>query len=85
MPCWRGSGCRPSVARREYLPARRARWAELLAWTALTLRQDEATEDAWMDFALVAHELLGDRPLADIPLMTSVAGKTVDAWVSRLI
>ncbi|WP_146002654.1 hypothetical protein [Telmatospirillum siberiense] len=67
----------------KYLPARRARWAELLAWTALTLRQDESTEEDWMNFALVAHEILGDRPLADIPVMTKIAGKTVEAWQSR--
>ncbi|HLN23965.1 MAG TPA: hypothetical protein VK558_08275 [Patescibacteria group bacterium] len=68
----------------KYLPARRARWAELLAWNALTLRQDEATEDDWMDFALVANELLGDRPLSEIPLMTVIAEKTVGAWETRL-
>jgi hypothetical protein len=68
----------------EYLPSRRAHWAELLAWTALTLRQDEATEDDWMGFALVARELLGDRPLAEIPLMTMIAKETVQAWRSRL-
>ena len=67
----------------QFLPARRARWAELLAWTALTLRQDEATEDDWMDFALVAQCLLENRPLDTIPLMVTVAEKTVDAWKSR--
>ncbi|HXP98235.1 MAG TPA: hypothetical protein VN809_16095 [Telmatospirillum sp.] len=68
----------------KYLPARRIRWAVLLAWTALSLRHDESTEDDWMDFALVSHEILGDRPLADIPVMTMIAGKTVEAWESRL-
>ena len=68
----------------QYLPARRARWAELLAWTALTLRQDESTEDDWMDIALVARELLGDRPLAEIPLIAVIARKTVEAAEARL-
>ena len=67
-----------------YLPARRARWAELVAWTAMTLRHDEETGDDWMDFALVAAELLGDRPLADIPVMVAVAGKTAGVREARL-
>jgi hypothetical protein len=68
----------------EHLSTRRARWAELLAWMALTLRQDETTEDDWMEFALVARELMGDRPLSNIPLMTVIADKTVEAWEARL-
>jgi hypothetical protein len=67
----------------EYLPTRRLRWAEILAWTALTLRHDEAMEDTWIDLVLVARELLSDRPLVDIPLMTFVAAMTVEAWKSR--
>jgi hypothetical protein len=68
----------------QYLSTRRARWAETLAWTALALRRDEAMEKRWVDFALVARELLGDRPLTDIPLMASIAAMTVEAWESRL-
>ncbi len=75
---------RTALVMDKHLPARRARWAELLGWTALTLRQDESTEDDWIDFVLVARELLGDRPLVDIPLMTAIAGKTVDVWGARL-
>lgn len=67
----------------EFLPARRARWAELLVWTALTLRQDEGTEDDWKGLALVAQCLLENRPLDTIPLMITVAEKTVDAWKTR--
>ena len=67
----------------EFLPARRARWAEILAWTALTLKHDELMADSWIDLALVARELLGDRPLADIPFMAYVAAMTVEAWKSR--
>jgi hypothetical protein len=65
------------------LPARRARWAELLAWTALTLRQAETTAEAWMDFALLSRELLGNRPLTEIPLMTAIAEMTVGTWQLR--
>ena len=68
----------------EYLPARRARWAELLAWSALMLRQDSATGETWIDLALVSRELLGDRPLAEIPIMSVIAKQTVAAWQSRL-
>ena len=74
---------RAALVLEEYLPARRARWAEILVWTALTLRHDEAMADSWIDLALVARELLGDRPLGDIPLMAFVAAMTVEAWKSR--
>jgi hypothetical protein len=74
---------RAALILEEYLPTRRLRWAEILAWTALTLRHDEAMEDTWIDLVLVARELLSDRPLVDIPLMTFVAAMTVEAWKSR--
>jgi hypothetical protein len=74
---------RAALVLEEYLPTRRARWAEILAWTALTLRHDEAMEDRWIDVALVARELLSDRPLADIPLMTFIATMTVEVWNAR--
>ena len=58
------------------LQSHRRRWAELLAWTALGLksRSDGA---AWQDLAVVAREILGDRPLGEIPLMQSIAATTV--------
>ena len=68
----------------DYLPGRRRAWAELIAWTALTLRQDEATADDWLALALVARELLGDRKLTEIPAMTAIARKTADAQQARL-
>jgi hypothetical protein len=68
----------------EHLPGRRRAWAELMAWTALTLRQDEATQDDWLPFALVARELLGDRKLTEIPVMVSVARNTAEALQARL-
>ena len=41
---------------RDLLPARRARWAELLAWTAKAA-QDQVEEDEYIGFALVGREL----------------------------
>ncbi len=67
-----------------YLPGRRRYWAEIMARTALALRQDEATADDWLALALVAGELLGDRKLAEIPAMTAIARKTLDARAARL-
>ena len=62
----------------QILPIRRARWAELLAWTALALRAAE--NSAWTELALVAHELGGERPLKDIPLAGFIARNTVEAY-----
>ena len=58
------------------LQEHRRRWAELLAWTALGIksRSDGA---AWQDLAVVAREILGGRPLGEIPLMRSIATTTV--------
>ncbi|MDR7040313.1 truncated hemoglobin YjbI [Methylobacterium sp. BE186] len=67
---------------REILPARRARWAELLAWTARAA-QDQVEDDDWIDLALVAQELLGGRPLAGIPVAAWIASNTVAALSSR--
>ena len=66
------------------LPARRTFWAERCAWMAATLKEG-ATEgdDAWRDFALVAHDLVGQRPLAEIPLVARIAAATVEAFEER--
>lgn len=63
----------------EYLPARRLRWAEISGWMAALMRQEDGNED-WPAFALVAAELCGERPLAEIPIMSRIASATVDAW-----
>ncbi|WP_336491556.1 hypothetical protein [Methylobacterium nigriterrae] len=67
---------------REILPARRARWAELLAWTAKAAR-DELEGDEWVDLVLVARELLGERSLAEIPVAAWIAKNTVAALSGR--
>lgn len=62
----------------ELLPRRRRKWAELIGWTAATLKADE-TNRGWEAFAVVARELLADRPLAEIPVMRAIAERTVEA------
>lgn len=64
------------------LPGRSQRWAELLAWSALMLHEEDLNED-WSDFALVAGEIHGGRPLREIPVMYRVALATVEAWQAR--
>jgi hypothetical protein len=39
--------------------------------------------DLWEHFALVARELLGDRPLSQIPVMSVIARQTVESWRER--
>lgn len=65
----------------DYLPGRRAVWADRCAWAALALR--EAEEEDWVDFALVARELSGDRPIPEIPLMSVVAATSVQAFATQ--
>ena len=58
------------------LQARRRRWAELVAWMALSLKHQQTSAD-WQGFAIVAVELLGARPLNEIGLMKVVADTTL--------
>lgn len=67
----------------KYLPSRRLRWAETLAWMALTLRYDPSNNGNWSKLALVAREIASERPLAEIPLMVRLAGTTLEAWQNR--
>ncbi|MGB8843733.1 MAG: hypothetical protein WCC64_21995 [Aliidongia sp.] len=64
----------------QYLPTRRARWAEILGWAALIMKHDRTAAALWVDFALVAREILSGRPLSEIPLMVAIAAITVEAW-----
>jgi hypothetical protein len=49
-----------------------------------TLREGADEEDnTWSDFALVARDLLGERPLEGIPLATRIATATVEAFEQR--
>ena len=69
---------REEAALRALISPQRERWAELLAWTAKAA-EDEVEGDERIDFALVARELLGDRPWAEIPLAVWIAKNTVAA------
>ena len=64
----------------EVLPARREAWAERLVLLVLWLR--DSTEGAlpaehWQDCAVLAHELLAGRPLAELPAMVAIAERSV--------
>lgn len=66
-----------------YLPQRRERWASQCAWTAALLKEQAADGDLlpmWTTFALVARDIAGSVPLSEIPLMTTIAEATLDAW-----
>src|SRR5215469_10507523 len=65
----------------QLLPTRRKFWAERCAWMAATLKEGAAEgDDTWCDFALVARDLVGQRPLAEIPLAARIATATVEAF-----
>ena len=67
---------REEAVLQDILPAQRVRWAELLAWTAKAA-EDELEGNSCIDFALVARELFGDRPLSEIPIAVWIAKHTV--------
>ncbi len=60
------------------MPAHRLKWADIIAWTALLLRQGR--DRNWPAFALVAAAVAGQHPLADIPIMTRIAALSLEAW-----
>jgi hypothetical protein len=55
----------------------RRRWAEVLAWTAFTAKQQVDGPD-WRDLAIVARDLLSNRSLDHIPLAKHIAEQTVE-------
>jgi hypothetical protein len=68
----------------QLLPTRRTFWAERCAWMAATLKEGAAEgDDTWRDFALVARDLVGQRPLDEIPLAARIATATVEAFEQR--
>lgn len=56
--------------------ANRQRWGEMLAWTALTSRQ-QVVGPNWQQMAIVARELLGDRPIEEFPIARHIAEQSV--------
>jgi hypothetical protein len=66
------------------IEAQRDWWAELVAWMALCLRQEDQIEEwedsdqrPWLSFAIVAREILNGRPLAEIPAMRQIAERSL--------
>jgi hypothetical protein len=58
------------------LQSRRRRWAEVVAWTSLCLKHQPGNAD-WQGFAILARELLGQRPLDEIGIMRVIADTTL--------
>jgi hypothetical protein len=60
------------------------RRAERCAWMAATLKEAAPEGDnTWSEFALVARDLSGKKPLETIPLARRIAGATVEAFEQR--
>jgi hypothetical protein len=59
------------------LQSRRRYWAEIAAWTALGLQHRSGGGD-WEGFAILARELIGQRPLDEIGIMHMVAATSLD-------
>jgi hypothetical protein len=81
-----GKGLRSRRARRDQhiavllagpLQSRRRRWAEIAAWTALSLKHRPGNGD-WQSFAILANELLGQRPLDEIGIMKVIASNSLE-------
>ena len=66
----------------QVIEPQRRRWGEVLAWTAL-IAVDGAEKDTVTAFAIVAREIMGERPVAAIPLLLGIAEATVEAWRQR--
>jgi hypothetical protein len=58
------------------LQERRRNWAQLVAWTAFAMKH-ESRDSNWQDFAIVAREILGGRPLSEIPFMHTIGEATM--------
>jgi len=68
----------------QLLPARRLFWAERCALIAATLKEAASEGDStWSEFALVAQDLVGAKPVDTIPLARRIAAATVEAFEER--
>ncbi len=65
------------------LPGRRNFWAERCAWTAAVLKESAEDDETWIDFALVARDLVDGCALEAMPLAAQIAAATVEAFVHR--
>ena len=66
----------------EILPARREIWAERLLLTTLWLQTGSgdaspADNERWQDCAVLAHELLAGRKMAELPAMVAIAERSI--------
>jgi hypothetical protein len=51
---------------------------------AATLKEaSDEGDPTWREFALVARDLVGERPLEEIPLAARIAAATVEAFEQR--
>jgi hypothetical protein len=66
----------------QVLEPRRRKWAERFLWTALWLQQRPDQDQLWPGFFLVGRELGRGRPVADMPVMRSLADLTLAAKCS---
>lgn len=57
----------------------RRQWAEKLAWMALFTKAITDADTPWREFAIVARELLTDKPIGEIGLMRRIAEQTLEA------
>ena len=65
----------------EVLPKYRNVWAERFLLMALWARaaKDRIRNERMGDFVILAHQLAGDRPLTDIPIMAGIAESSIRA------
>ena len=63
------------------LPKYRNVWAERFLLMALWARaaKDRIRNERMGDFVILAHQLAGDRPLTDIPIMAGIAESSIRA------
>lgn len=72
------------VLMEEVLAAKRQVWAERLLWMALWAEAVKGRrKPPWKNFAVLARELRGERPLEAIPLMRAVAERSVYSALQR--
>ena len=63
-------------------PHQRQRWAQIFAWTALSLKH-AATDTDYVDHVLIAREIIGTADLAGIPIFKYIAKSTAGAFAQR--
>jgi len=69
----------------DVMPGRRSIWTERFLLMALWAHaaKDKKHHARWPDFAILAHELSGERPLSDVPIMKEIALRSVAAAASQ--